>query len=244
MKRVRRKIYSGAVLEMEVYTVDSNRGSSTGLPRLRFQSEEERAAHKQAMSRRRHRRLVNENFSPSSLYSTLTFDQDNECHTWEECKKLRDLFFRRLRRKYPEAVIFIYAGRGKSTKRFHIHMLSEGIPDEAIINEWTYGSIYDIEHLRSHNFYDGQDCGCDYKGLADYLFEHWAPGQGSHRWKMSRNARQPETEAPKPVKRAYSADRPPQAPKGYRLVEIIQTRYGYYDFRYVKIQEPAIRPRR
>lgn len=231
--RLKRRTFSGCVCEQEVFTVASSRNYKKSEPRPRFADDEERQAHKTGISRRRHARLVNENFSPASLYSTLTFDLDNEVHDYAEGKKLRDLFVRRLKRKYPDAVIFIYMGRGKHTNRFHLHMLSNGVPQEYIEKQWIYGSVNRIEHLRSHNFYDGVDHGQDYTALANYLFEHWEPEQGKHRWKQTRNAKQPEKEDATICIRKYSEERPPRAPKGYKLVETKSTKYGYLYFKYV-----------
>lgn len=233
MIRAKRRTFSGCVCEQEVYPIHTRRNYKNSEPRPRFANDEERQAHKDAISRRRHARLVNENFSPSSLYSTLTFDLDNEVHDYIEGKKLRDLFVRRLKRKYPDAVIFIYMGRGKHTNRFHLHMLSEGIPKEYIEKQWIYGNINRIENLREHNFYDGVDHGQDYTALADYLFNHWEPEQGRHRWKQTRNARQPEREDATLCVRKYSEEHPPVAPRGYRLVETRSTKYGYLYCKYV-----------
>ena len=235
MLRLKRRTFSGVVCEQEVYSAPTSRNYKKSEPRPRFANEEDRQQHKLNISRRRHARLVNENFTPASLYSTLTFDSENECHSYTECKILRDRFVRRLKRKYPDAVIFIYMGRGKHTNRYHIHMLSNGIPQEYIEKQWIYGAVNRIEHLRVHNFYDGVDHGQDYTALADYLFNHWEPEQGSHRWKQTRNARQPEKENATICLRAYSESRPPKAPKGYMLVEAKANQYGYMYFKYVLI---------
>ena len=245
MKRVNRRTFSGSVCEQEVFTVSERtkdvRHAHPKHPR--FQTEEERIRHREAISQRNHARLVNENFGPESLYSTLTFDQDNEVHDFIDCKKLRDLYVRRLRRSYPDAVIFIYIGQGKTTHRFHLHMLSEGIPEEAIIEKWGFGEIRRIEHLREHNYYNGVDHGRDYTALANYLFAHWTPEQGGHHWKQTRNARKPVREAAAPAKRVYSEEKPPVAPKGYVLVEKRSTQYGYQYFKYVKTPEKDQKPR-
>lgn len=51
-------------------------------PRPRFKNEEEREAHRIGISRRRHARTINENYGPTSLYSTLTLDNESEVHTF------------------------------------------------------------------------------------------------------------------------------------------------------------------
>lgn len=243
MQRVKRRTFSGVVCEQEVFTVsDRLRDLRKAEPRQRFKTDEEREQHRINISRRKHARAFNENFSPRSLYSTLTFDNEHECHEYRDVKRIRDLYVRRLKYACPDAVIFIYVGRGKSTQRFHIHMVSDGVPEEFIKTKWEFGSVLRIEHLREHNYYDGIDHGQDYTGLANYLFDHWTPEQGGHRWKQTRNARKPEREEAKEIKREYTEAKPPRAPKGYILVETKSTKYGYLYFKYVL--EPPKRTRK
>lgn len=239
MRRVIRNTYSGSICEREVYDIPelTRNIKAAKPPKPRFQNEEEREQHKLGISRRLHARLVNANFSPTSLYSTLTMSDEYEVHTFEEAKRIRENFIKRLHRACPNAKIIAYLGRGKSTNRIHMHMISEGVPKELIISKWYLGSVVRIEHLREHNYYDGVDHGQDYTGLANYLFDHWTPEQGGHRWRPTKNLKQPEREKPKEIKRKYSENKPPKAPKGYVLVESKATRYGYLYFKYVKIPE-------
>ena len=233
MRRVKKRTFSGVVCEQEVFTIsDRVQDIRKAEPRQRFKTPEEREQHRINISRKKHARYFNENFSPRSLYSTLTFDVEHECHEYRDVKRIRDLFVRRLKYAYPDAVIFIYVGRGKSTHRFHIHMVSDGIPKDFIEKKW---------HLREHNYYNGIDHGQDYTGLANYLFDHWTPEQGGHRWKQTRNAKKPDAEKPTEVKRNYSEAKPPRPPKGYIFVEAKSTKYGYQYFKYVL--EPPKRKR-
>ena len=223
------------VCEQEVFNTSiSALPNKNSEPCLRFQSEEERAAHKAGISRRAHARLINANFRPGDLYVTLTFDKQNECHSYEECWMLLRRYIKRLRNKYPHAKIAYYCGRGENTNRYHAHMLACGIPEEFLISNWGYGEVREISRLRSHNIYEGIDHGADYTALANYLFDHWEPEQGPHRYHHTRNFDKPEVEEYTECKRKYSADHPPRAPKGYRLVEVKTTRYGYMYFKYVK----------
>lgn len=234
MKRIKKRIFSGCVCEQIVFNVsERTRIVKDAKPRIRFKNQEEREQHKLLISRRRHARLVNENMDPTGLYSTLTFDTEYEVHTFDEARIVRDRYFRRLKYHYPDAVIFIYMGRGKSTDRIHFHMLSKGIPKEFIIEQWHYGSVVRVSNLRENNYYDGKNCGQDYTGLANYLFDHWTPEIGGHRWKMTKNVRQPQEEEAKEVKRDYTENKPPKAPKGYVLIETKANKYGYIYFRYV-----------
>lgn len=241
MKRIKRRIFAGTVCEQIVYSVSDRVKDiqKAAPPKQRFKTPEERELHKTEISRRRHARLFNENFGPTSLYSTLTFDDENEVHTFGEARKILDNFVRRLLYACPDAVIFAYKGRGKSTQRIHFHMVSQGLPKELIEKQWLYGNVLRIVNLREHNYYDGVDHGQDYTGLANYLFDHWTPEQGGHRWKQTRTARKPDIEPATEAKRDYSVERPPTAPKGYILVSAKATKYGYLYFKYAKIPPKA-----
>ena len=248
MQRVKRRIFSGAVCEQEVYYISDRSCIKTAAPRVRFRTDEERAAHRSHISRKRHTRLVNENFGPSSWYVTLTLDEEHEVHDFKSARRVRDNYIRRLRSAAPDAKIIIYMGRGKSTSRIHFHLLVEGADKETILGKWTEGSVVRCDHLREHNYYieNGAraDHGRDYTSLANYLFNHWTPEQGerSHRYKATKNLRKPEEETPKEVKRNYTPERPPAAPRGYRLVEARATEFGYLYFKYV--YEPGKRRKR
>lgn len=240
MKRIKRRTFSGVVCEQIVHCVsDRVQDIQKAKPRIRFKTEKEREIHKMKISRQRHVRAFNENFSPDSLYSTLTFDDENEVHTFKEAKRIEDNFLRRLLYAYPKAVIFFYKGRGKHTNRIHFHMVSQGIPAEYIKKQWFYGSVLRIDNLRAHNYYNGIDHGQDYTGLANYLFDHWTPEQGGHHWRQTKTARKPDQEPATECKRVYTVEKPPKAPKGYLLVEARATEYGYLYFKYIK-QPPKV----
>lgn len=239
-KRLKRRIFAGAVCDQVVYTANVRNGdNSKARPRPRFKSEEERAEHRRLIARRHHARVINANYGPTSLYSTLTLDNAHEVHTFEEARKIRDRYYNRLKTAYPEAKIHIYMGRGESTNRIHMHMLTDGIPEEKIIELWRQGSVHRVEALKEHNYYDGVDCGQDYTGLANYLFDHWTPEQsGRNRYKCSKaTITQPEPEEPTECVRDYTPDKPPVSPRGYKFVRCDYTKYGYMCFHYVKIAE-------
>lgn len=249
VKTMKRRIFAGNTCEQLVYNVPDGIRNSKGYdpekpPRKRFKDESDRAKHRDDISRRTFVRNVNENFNPGDLYITLTFANDWEVHTFDEARRIRRNFIRALQRAYPEAVIFAVMGRGKSTQRIHFHLLTKGIPEELVIDKWKYGNVLRFVKLREHNWYDGVDHGADYTGLANYMFDHWTEEQGGHRWFQTKNARQPEKEPPTEVRitGGYSEKRPPVAPKGYKLVSVKTTPYGYLYFKYVVV--PPKDPRR
>ena len=164
-------------------------------------------------------------------------DDENEVHTFAEAKKIKNIYIRRLKRKHPDAKMMLYIGRGKNTERIHFHMVSEGIPEETIIKAWTFGGCGRINPLRKENTYNGQSVGEDFTGLAMYLFAHWTPEQGGHHYYKTRNVKEPEKERVTLILRQYTRNKPPRAPKGYKLVESAGNDFGYLYFKYVKIPE-------
>lgn len=240
MKRIKRRTFSGSVCEQIVYNVRESTDTKTARPpKPRFENEEDRAKHREEISRRKNAQLINNNFGPTSHYCTLTLSVEYEVHTAAECRRVRDNLYRRILYRYPSAKVYIVYGQGKSTGRFHLHMLIDGVPADEIGKIWGRGSVIDIKPLREHNYYkdkDGKlvDHGQDYTGLANYLFNHWRPEFGGHRWKASRNCKQPEPEAPTQAVREYSPEHPPVAPRGYVIVEARATQYGYQYYKYVR----------
>lgn len=230
--RVKKRIFAGTTCDQIIY--NTGRGNAKGRPRLRFKSEAERAEHRRQIARRHHAALINANFTPAGYYCTFTFSPENEIHTMDEAKRERANFRRRLLYKYKNAKVALYIGRGKSTHRIHFHAFIEGIPEEEIIKAWHGGGVYRLEHLRKNNKNaSGMDVGTDFTGVANYCFDHWTPEQGGHYYSRTNNFDMPEEEAPKEIKREYSPEHPPKAPKGYTYAGGYMTPYGYACYHYV-----------
>lgn len=233
--RVKKRIFAGQTCDQIVYTSFSRTGNKTAEPRPRFKNEAERAEHSRQIARRHCARLINENCTPAGFYCTLTFNRENELHTFDEAKRERNNFRRRLIYRCPDAKLFIFMGRGKNTSRIHFHMIAENVTPEDISAAWTGGEIAEIKHLREHNKTpEGEDLGADFTAVAYYCFDHWTPEQGGHYYSRSGDIRQPEEEEPTICVREYTVSNPPIAPKGYKLVSAYSTSYGYLYFHYVK----------
>jgi hypothetical protein len=251
MRRIKRRTFAGCVCEQEVFPVASNRRSlEDAEPRQWFASDEERRRHNDLAALRKFTQIVNATFGPGSLYSTLTFDRAHEVHTYWEAKLILENFIKRLRRINPDAQLVVVMGTG-ATNRIHFHMLSNGLTKEQIADKWGQGEIRRIEPLREHNYYTvpgkaGKvDHGRDYKGLAEYLISHWTPEQGGHRYRPTRNLCKPERDKPTIVNRVYTVDKPPRAPKGYKLVEARGNQFGYLYYKYIVIPDkPEHKPKR
>ena len=248
--RVKRPVYSGAVCEIEVYDIpDRTINICPAEPKKpRFKNNEERERHRMGIARRDHIRKFNENVDPSWFYSTLTCDSRNEIHSLEEGYEEGTLLLRRLKYRNPEAKVFLYMGKGRRKKRVHFHMVTWGLTKEQVESAWTLGKVEHFDPLRERNIYNGVDCGRDYTGLANYLFDHWTPEHpGRSHYRCTTNMRQPEKDDAKEAKRKYSEKRPPVTPKGYRYIGCTDNKAGYLCFKYVyengKEEPPRLKKR-
>lgn len=238
--RMKKRIFAGAVCEQVVYHVsDRAKDPKKAKPIIKAKTEEEKAAHRDGIAKRRFIRMVNANFTPKGYFATLTMDRDYECHTFDEARQLRRNYARRLVYKFPDAKIIIVMGRGKNTSRIHFHMLieGEGVTREAVAAAWNCGEVTRIEHLREHNKMNGQDLGKDFTQVAAYMLEHWKPEQGGHRYYATKNMVQPEEEKPTECAREYGPEKPPITPKGYIYIGCQWNSYGYVIFKYVREPE-------
>lgn len=241
MKRVKRRIYYGSICEQEVYNVgDGSRSLHRRRPR--FETDEERREHREKIAFREYYRKFMATFNSGSLYSTLTFDREHEILTRWEAEEVKRSFVRALQRINPNTQIDLHIGLG-NRDRIHFHMVTNGLTAEQILSKWKWGKINRIEHLyETCKDESGQDIGADYIGLCKYLFEHRTPEKTTgRRYFATRNWNKPDEEEPVRTVREYTLDKPPKAPKGYRLVSATATRYGYLSFKYVKLPQPTNR---
>lgn len=235
MRRVKKRIFAGAVCEQIVYNVGDRGNVKKAKPKIRFNNDEERAEHRKKIALRRFIRKVNASFTPMGYFATLTMSKEYECHDYDDARTIRRNYARRLQYKYPEAKIIIVMGRGRSTARIHFHMFIEGAPEKYIKDCWKEGTVVRFDHLREHNRTpDGTDLGADFTAVATYCFEHWDEEQGGHCAYCSRTLEQPEEEDPTVCVREYTPEHPPITPKGYKFVSCTWNRYGYMIFKYVK----------
>lgn len=234
IKRMKKRTFAGSLCQQVVW--NSGRGPSIRPQRIRFKSEEERAEHSRQIARRKHKLKINNSFTTAGYWCTFTFSKENEVHTWDEARRERNNFRRRLTYKRPDAKVSLYMGRGKSTHRIHFHAFIEGLTEEEIRAAWKLGECVSISHLRAHNrSADGRDLGAVFTAVANYAFDHWTAEQGGHYYSCTDNVQLPEEEEPTECKREYSPEHPPRAPKGYIYIGGYSTPYGYLLFEYIRI---------
>ncbi len=236
MAKYERKTYSGVVMEREFYVGKDSLAEVKDIERRLWKPKtaEEKKAANDKHSLKRLQRTVNATFAEGGLYVTMTYDDKHLPKTREEAEHTASLYIKRLQYSFPDVKIILVTGFGVESGRLHHHMIIQGAYEKTIIKKWNCGMVTRIEPLRAHNVYHGNDHGRDYTALSTYLFRHSADKTSGKRWKQTRSVTAPEAETPKEVKRTYSATKPPRTPKGYRLVEAREGRYGYLYFKYIK----------
>lgn len=187
-------------------------------------------------------RLINANFFPGDLHTTLTYA---EVVSVEEANHELNLWLRRMRREYRRrGKEFKYiAVTEYQNKRIHHHIVMTEIDFSTINRQWTAGRIRctALDETRS------------YKALADYLIKETQktfrqPDNAvKRRWKASRNLTRPV------VKREWVSVRElfrnPKPLKGYQLDEDSIRRYQnpitgleHLEYQMIAIdQEPRLR---
>ena len=141
--RAKRRIFAGSVCEQEVYTLpDRTKDVKKAEPRPRFSSAEEYEDFKQRLARRNHARMFNATFSPASLYTTITLDNEHEVHTFAEADGIINPFWRRLRRVNPDAPKTLYPRRGKTTRRLPLYLVSNRPTQEQEKGKWALSLIH------------------------------------------------------------------------------------------------------
>ena len=126
--QVKKRVFAGEVCDQIVYQQpdDGTRGLSVKNPRPRFKTDAEREEFNRQIAKRNHALLINANFGQASWFHTLTFSDAWEVYHFDDARRLRNNFIKRLRRRFPDVKLSIYMGRGKSTARIHLRRKRSG----------------------------------------------------------------------------------------------------------------------
>lgn len=231
--RCSKKTISGAVCEIEVYSVsDGVKLTKNTEPKpVNVRTDEEKARYNRHKSEKHFVRLVNTNFTSAAYYVTLTYDNEHLPPSYTEAAKNLDNYTRRLRYSNPHAKIVAVTGYGSRSGRLHHHLIVSGVSEGDILGKWFLGDIAKVEHLH------GNEYGEDFTALAVYLHQHTPAEHKGKRWKQTKNIIQPIQSKVQEVKRPYSENRPPKAPDGFALVEVKTCEFfnGYLCFKYVRV---------
>lgn len=140
-----------------------------------------------------------ENFRPSDLFVTLTFDKAHNPKDRKEVIAAFRKFIRALRkhrRARGEDVKYIYTVEGKhGDKRLHIHLVLNATAEddlEVIKSLWVYGEQVDIDTIGE---YGTESTG--YAARSRYMTKERQDGNlpvGAKSWTGSRNLKKPKVE--------------------------------------------------
>lgn len=237
MCRYKKRTFSGAVCEIEIYNGFDGRSPKLKPAPVNIRTEKERREYNRRKSEKHFIRVVNTNFTHNDYYVTATYSNELLPDSFDEAENNLNNYVRRLRRTNPQAKIIAVTGYGKRSRRLHHHLIISGVAESDILSKWNGGEIIRAERLREHNYYNGIDYGEDFTALAAYLHAHTPDNVKGRRWKQTKTIQQPKEEKPQKVRRIYSEYKPPKAPEGFTLQEIHTSEYygsGYICFKYIR----------
>lgn len=184
-----KKIYSGDILEIEIYPISKiERKQKRKIKEKESKSKQKNLNDKNA--KKQLMRLLNTNFTKKDLHVTLTYDKQNLPASEDAAKKDVTKFIRRLKYyikknnlgelKYIAVIEFREQEEGKKEIRLHHHLVVNGIVDRDTLEEiWQKGRA-NADRLKPDEF--------GLEGLARYISKD---PKGNKRWIPSRNLKQP-----------------------------------------------------
>ena len=160
----------------------------------RKSSTEEKAADAERKSGKLFELLVIGNFGKGDLFVTLTYGSGKEPPSYDAAVKKLENFFRRIKYKYPYAVLIGITARGKNCGRLHHHALIKGITSKQAEACWKCG-FSDVRSIESQQEQRGElDT---MRKISAYMFGQIPADRktGAGRWR-SRNVISPREEKP------------------------------------------------
>lgn len=224
-----KKIYSGNMLEVEIYPIT-----------LQERKQNRRKKKKQSLPKQKNLndknakkhliRLINTNFTDKDLSVTLSYKKECLPGSKEEAKKDVDNFIRKLRRyikkqqlgelKYIAVIEFKEPTKTQKAVRMHHHLVINGVIDRDTVEKmWNKGRC-NADRLKADEF--------GYEGLARYITKD---PKGQKRWAQSKNLKQPKVSVNdyKYSNRKVREIASSQAEKRY--IEKLYTGYIYRDLK-------------
>lgn len=183
-----KKIYSGKMLEIEIYPITERERKQ---PRKRKEKE---SAPKQKnlndKNAKKHLiRLINTNFTDFDLSVHLTYADQSLPHTEDEARRDIINYLRRIKHyrkknglsppKYIAVYEFKEADKDNQRIRIHHHIIMSGMDRDIAEELWGKGRA-NADRLKADEF--------GYEGLARYITKD---PKGAKRWTQSKNLKQP-----------------------------------------------------
>ena len=183
-----KKIYSGRILEVEIYPITLQERKQSRRQKEKI-SEPKQKNLNDKNAKKHLIRLLNTNFSDNDLHITLTYKDDALPKDEEDAKKDVNNYLRRIKRflkknELPElkyiAVIEYREGKNGKKVRMHHHIVISGdVGRDNAEKLWKKGRA-NADRLQADEF--------GYEALARYISKD---PQGKKRWTQSRNLKQP-----------------------------------------------------
>lgn len=182
-----KKVYSGKMLEVEIYPISllekkQPRRKKEKLSPPKQKNLNEKNAKKHLI------RLINTNFTDEDLAVHLTYDNKNYPRSEEEARKDMANFIRRIKYyrkknglpelKYIAVIEYRESERGKQI-RLHHHAIMNDMDRDVVEELWGKGRA-NADRLKADEY--------GYEGLARYISKD---PKGSKRWTQSKNLKQP-----------------------------------------------------
>ncbi|KOF56796.1 hypothetical protein AGR56_09015 [Clostridium sp. DMHC 10] len=188
-----KKIYSGKILEVEVYPIScKERKQSRKKKEKRTSLKQKNLNDKNA--RKHFARLVNNNFTDNDIVAHLTYTDKELPENEEEAKRDITNYIRRIkhyRNKHglPEMKYMAVIEVGEKGKRLHHHIIMSGDIDRDTVEKlWGKGRA-NADRLKADE--NGYEALAKYMTKSQKVTKDTKGTKGNKRWIQSRNLKQP-----------------------------------------------------
>ena len=190
-----KKIYSGKILEVELYPVyKSGREIPRRAKKEKLSTKEQKNLNDKN-ARKKLTRLINTNFGEGDIVIHPTYRDSEMPSTEQEARRdivnyIRRIKTYRKRNDLPE-LKYIYVIECKVSKktgvmRWHFHMIMSKMDRDTAEKMWKYGDFTNADRLQPNEY------GCE--AIARYMTKE---PQGKKRWAQSKNLQEPYIPPPK-----------------------------------------------
>lgn len=183
-----KKIYSGNILEVEIYPITLQERKQPRRKKVKLSLPKQKNLNDK--NAKKHLiRLINNNFTDQDLSVTLTYDEKNLPGSEEEARKEVINYIRRVKHyrkknnlpdlKYIAVIEYKEREDNKKPVRIHHHLIMSGMDRDIIEQLWKNGRA-NADRLKADE--------SGYEALGRYITKD---PQGSKRWTQSKNLKQP-----------------------------------------------------
>lgn len=240
-----KKIYSGKILEVELYPVyKSGREIPRRAKKEKLSTKEQKNLNDKN-ARKKLTRLINANFGEGDIVIHPTYRDSEMPSTEQEARRdivnyIRRVKTYRKRNDLPE-LKYIYVIECKVSKktgvmRWHFHMIMSKMDRDTAEKMWKYGDFTNADRLQPNEY------GCE--AIARYMTKE---PQGKKRWAQSKNLQEPYIPPPKDgrigkqgvrkMATQYVEDKEyfEKRYKGYQFLKCVPTFNDYNGYWYIEI---------